>query len=118
VAHTELSELILCETMHERKHKMMELSEGFIALPGGFGTLEELFEVLTWQQLGLHQKPIGILNVGGFYNSLKDQVEMMTKSKLLSEENKRIVLFAEDSDELLAKMGQYQAPIKPKWIKS
>jgi len=68
VAHTQLSELIQVESMHERKTKMSELCDGVIALPGGFGTLEELFEMLTWAQLGLHQKPIGILNVNGFYN--------------------------------------------------
>jgi uncharacterized protein (TIGR00730 family) len=67
IAHTGLTELILCETMHQRKTKMFELSQGFIALPGGFGTLEEVVEILTWQQLGLHKYPVGFLNVNGFF---------------------------------------------------
>jgi len=68
IAHKNLTEMILVETMHERKTKMDELSDGVIALPGGFGTLEEFFEVLTWGQLGLHKKPVGILNINGFYD--------------------------------------------------
>ena len=70
VVHLGLQELIVTQTMHERKMKMQVLSDGFIALPGGFGTLEELFEVITWSQLGLYQKPIGLLNINGFYDEL------------------------------------------------
>jgi uncharacterized protein (TIGR00730 family) len=70
IAHENLTDLILVDTMHERKTKMNELSDGVITLPGGYGTLEEFFEMLTWAQLGLHQKPIGILNINGFYDEL------------------------------------------------
>ena len=77
VAHDNLTELIIVESMHERKTKMNELCDGVIALPGGFGTLEELFEMLTWSQLGLHKKPIGILNVDGFYDLLLQFVQKM-----------------------------------------
>ena len=76
IAHTSLTELILVETMHERKTKMDGLCDGVIALPGGFGTLEEFFEMLTWAQLGLHKKPIAILNVNGFYNALLEMMQL------------------------------------------
>lgn len=79
IAHQGLTELILVESMHERKTKMSELCDGVIALPGGFGTLEELFEMLTWAQLGLHKKPIAILNISGFYDSLLELLETMTE---------------------------------------
>jgi len=77
IEHKGVTEMILVETMHERKLKMHELSDGIITLPGGFGTMEEFFEVLTWGQLGLHNNPIGILNAGGFYNSLIHQINHM-----------------------------------------
>ena len=83
VVHTDLSELIITETMHERKLNMHELSDGIVALPGGFGTLEELFEMLTWAQLGLHKKPIGILNINGFYDDLLSFIEVMIAKELL-----------------------------------
>src|SRR5215203_5745857 len=75
IAHKNLTQLILVETMHERKTMMNELSDGVIALPGGFGTLEEFFEMLTWAQLGLHKKPIALLNIGGFFDSLKSFIQ-------------------------------------------
>ncbi len=77
LAHSNLSELIVVQTMHERKAKMNELTDGVIALPGGFGTLDELFEMLTWAQLGLHKKPVGILNVDNFYDKLIDFIESL-----------------------------------------
>ena len=77
IAHEQLTNLILVDTMHERKTRMNELCDGVIALPGGFGTLEELFEMLTWAQLGLHKKPIGILNIDGFYDTLIDLIQTM-----------------------------------------
>ncbi|MEM6828919.1 MAG: TIGR00730 family Rossman fold protein [Bacteroidota bacterium] len=104
IAHNGLTELILVDSMHERKTKMNELCDGVIALPGGFGTLEELFEMLTWGQLGLHKKPIGILNVNGFYNNLIAFLDDMVAKGLLKEINRKMVLISEDIDELIIKM--------------
>src|SRR6476661_9710749 len=83
VGHTGLTELIVTENMHERKQRMSDLAEGVITLPGGFGTLEEFFEVLTWLQLGLHTNPIGLLNVDGFYDPLLQQMDLMVDRKFL-----------------------------------
>jgi uncharacterized protein (TIGR00730 family) len=90
IAHLGLTELILVESMHERKTKMNDLCDGVMALPGGFGTLEELFEMLTWAQLGLHKKPIAILNINGFYDSLIQLTEVMVSKGLLKEVNQQI----------------------------
>jgi hypothetical protein len=103
--------------MHERKTKMHELSDGFIALPGGFGTFEELFEILTWAQLGLHKKPIGLLNINDFYSPLLDMIDNMVAKELLKPINRDMLLVANDMDSLLQKMIHYQAPAVPKWIK-
>jgi len=117
IAHSHLTELILVDTMHERKTKMHELSDGFIALPGGFGTFEELFEILTWAQLGLHKKPIGLLNINDFYTPLLDMIDNMVAKELLNPINKEMLLVANDMDSLFQKMIHYQAPTVPKWIK-
>jgi len=116
IAHEHLTELILVETMHERKTKMNELCDGVIALPGGFGTLDELFEMLTWAQLGLHQKPIGILNIDGYYDLLIFFVQNMVDKGLLKEEDQRMILVSENIDELLDKMKKYSALEVDKWI--
>jgi len=116
IAHSELTELIVVDTMHERKTKMSDLSDGVIALPGGFGTLEELFEMLTWGQLGLHKKPIGILNVNGFYDDLLNFMDNMVDKGLLKDANRKMVLVSDDIMELLTKMKRYQAPEAGKWI--
>ena len=116
IAHNKLTELILVDSMHERKTKMNELCDGVIALPGGFGTLEELFEMLTWGQLGLHQKPIGILNINGFYNNLIAFLDEMVDKGLLKVVNREMVLLSDSIDDLLTKMKTYQAPIIGKWI--
>jgi uncharacterized protein (TIGR00730 family) len=108
--HKGLTELIFVESMHERKLKMNDLSQGVIALPGGFGTFEELFEMLTWAQLGLHTKPIGILNVSGYYDKLLEMFEHMSESGLLRESCKEMVLVSEDMNDLLSKMRNYEAP--------
>jgi hypothetical protein len=117
VAHEGLSELILVETMHERKTRMHELSDGVIALPGGFGTMEELFEILTWAQLGLHKKPIGLLNTGGFYDGLIGFVSTMVSKGFLKELNQKMILVSEDISDLLIQMDHYVAPAVGKWIK-
>jgi uncharacterized protein (TIGR00730 family) len=116
IAHEELTELILVDSMHERKTKMHEISDGVIALPGGFGTMEELFEMLTWAQLGLHKKPIGLLNTNGFYDHLKSLLTGMVDSGFLKETNFDMLLVSNEIEDLLIKMDNYQAPAVPKWI--
>jgi uncharacterized protein (TIGR00730 family) len=116
IAHDGLTELILVETMHERKAKMNELCDGIIALPGGYGTLEELFEMLTWAQLGLHRKPIGILNINGYYDSLIALIQDMVNRGFLKEINQQMLLVSDDIEDLLTKMNSYVAPDVPKWI--
>lgn len=116
IGHRGITQLLEVDTMHERKAKMNLLCDGVIALPGGFGTMEELFEMLTWGQLGLHQKPMGLLNVDGFYDHLILFIEHMVKSGLLKKENQEMLLFANDIHELIDKMEAYEAPSVPKWL--
>jgi len=116
IAHEGLTELIMVESMHERKTKMHELCDGIIALPGGFGTLEELFEILTWAQLGLHKKPIGLLDVDGFYDHLKKLLLTMVEKGFLKEINYNMLLISDDINDLLGQMKRYIAPVIPKWI--
>ncbi|WP_109298967.1 TIGR00730 family Rossman fold protein [Aquimarina sp. AU474] len=117
VIHQGLSELITTHNMHERKMKMHQLSDGFITLPGGFGTLEELFEIITWSQLGLHQKPIGLLNIGGFYDDLLGLLENMVRRGFLKMENYELLLVDKDMDKLLEKMRAFKPVQVPKWLK-
>lgn len=116
VAHEGLTELILVDTMLERKTKMNDLCDGVIALPGGFGTLDELFEMLTWGQLGLHKKPIGILNVDGFYDHLINLLDNMVDKELLKKANRDLLLVSDNIEDLLTKMKHYKAPKVTKWI--
>lgn len=116
IGHDGLTDLIIVDTMHERKTKMHELSDGVITLPGGFGTMEEVFEMVTWGQLGLHRKPVGVLNVDGFYNTLGELLQTMVTKGFLKQENQRMLLFADTIGELLEKMRNYEAPAAPKWI--
>jgi len=116
IAHEGLTELILVESMHERKTKMNEISDGVIALPGGFGTIEELFEMLTWAQLGLHKKPVAILNVDGFYDYLNSFIDVMVGKGFLKSVNKEMLLVSDNIDDLLNQMSEYTAPEVGKWI--
>lgn len=116
IAHEQLTELILVDTMHERKTKMNDLCDGIIALPGGYGTLEELFEILTWAQLGLHKKPIGILNVNGFYDALVNLIQTMVDKGFLKQINQQMLLVSDNIEDLLNKMNSYVAPDVGKWI--
>jgi uncharacterized protein (TIGR00730 family) len=116
VAHLGLTELEVVDNMHQRKLRMAELAEGFIAMPGGFGTLEELFEVLTWGQLGLHRKPVGLLNVAGFYDALLALLDHMTQQGLLRAENRSQLLVADNIDELLTQMHAWQPANVEKWL--
>jgi uncharacterized protein (TIGR00730 family) len=117
VGHKEVTELIVTENMHQRKQKMADLSDGFIILPGGFGTLEEFFEVLTWLQLGLHNKAIGVLNVGGYYDHLFAQLDTMVEHKFLKPNNRALVLNSADPATLVAEMQSFQATPDEVWFK-
>lgn len=117
IAHDQLTELIMVDTMHERKTQMNHLCDGVIALPGGFGTLEELFEMLTWGQLGLHHKPVALLNVNGFYDPLVVFINSMVDKGLLKNINQNMLLVDDDMGILLTRMEQYDPPQMPKWIR-
>jgi uncharacterized protein (TIGR00730 family) len=117
VEHKGLSELMVTENMHQRKQKMVDLSDGFIILPGGFGTLEEFFEVLTWLQLGLHGKAIGVLNVDGFYDHLFAQMDLMVERKFLKQNNRELVLQDEDAEALVNKMISFKATPEEVWFR-
>lgn len=114
VAHESLDELIVVKDMHERKAKMAELSDGFIALPGGLGTLEELFEVLTWAQLGFHQKPCALLNCEGYYDSLTDFLDEAVTTEFIKPVHRNMVLIADTPHQLLTLFSNYQAPVTRK----
>ena len=111
IGHDNLTELILVETMHQRKTKMDELSDGIITLPGGFGTLEEFFEMLTWAQLGLHKKPVAILNTNGFYDELLSLIQKMVDNGFLKQANQEMLILSDDIDDL---MMHYEADITSK----
>lgn len=110
IAHKELTELICVNNMHERKAKMMELADGFIALPGGPGTLEEFFEVFTWNQIGLIQKPCGILNVNGYYNKLIELFDHMVVENFLQERSRKVFFVDDKHENLMKKMYAYEPP--------
>jgi uncharacterized protein (TIGR00730 family) len=116
VAHQGVSELITVSSMHERKALIYDISDGFIALPGGFGTLDELFETLTWGQLGLHRKPVGIFNINGYFSDILKAIDSMVREGFLKEINRNMVLESDQIETLLEKMESYQAPSVPKWI--
>lgn len=111
-----LSELVVTKNMHDRKVLMYEKSDGFIIIPGGFGTMDEFFEITTWGQLGLHKKPIGILNINGFYDALIQQFDTMVAHGFLTQENRNAVVVATEIDQLLIKMKNYIPLPTPKWL--
>jgi uncharacterized protein (TIGR00730 family) len=117
VAHGGLTQLHRVHSMHERKTLMYELSEAFIALPGGLGTMEEIFEVLTWAQLGLHQKPCGLLNVDGYFDPLIAFVDGMVKRRFMKERHRGLVQTATTPEALLKRFEEFHAPRTEKWIK-
>ncbi len=116
IAHTGLTRLHVVGSMHERKAMMSELSGGFVALPGGSGTLEEFFEVLTWAQLGEHAKPCGLLNVAGYYDPLLTVFDHMVNRGFLSEAHRSMVLVETEPTALLERLDQYSPPKTAKWI--
>lgn len=116
VCHTGLTELIVTQTMHQRKEIMANRSDGFIVLPGGYGTLDEFFEILTWRQLHLHDKPIGILNFNGYYDHLLAHVRQMWREGFLRESNLSLITVSENFPELLEKMSQPVNLETEKWL--
>jgi len=116
LGHQGVSELYVTRSMHERKQKMVDLSDGFIALPGGFGTLDELFETLTWLQLNFHAKPVGLLNCQGFFDHLLTFLDHMTTSGFLKLEHRASLLVDTDPAALLAQMQAFQPHCCGKWI--
>lgn len=117
VGHTGLTELHVVETMHQRKQLMNDLCDGVIMLPGGFGTLEEFFEVLTWLQLGLHNKPIGVLNVNGFYDFLLKQMDVMVEQQFLKPANRSLVITSADPVELISLMEDFDGKPDEVWFR-
>ncbi|MBY0087642.1 TIGR00730 family Rossman fold protein [Brevibacillus sp. M2.1A] len=116
IVHKGLTELHEVLTMHERKAKMIDLSDGFIALPGGLGTFEEIFEVVSWGQIGIHQKPIGLLNVDGYYTPLMQMVEHATEAGFIPAMQGELILCESDPAVLLDRMRDYTPPVKVnKW---
>ncbi|MFQ5629735.1 MAG: TIGR00730 family Rossman fold protein [bacterium] len=118
VAHEGLTEMHVVENMLERKVLMAELSDGFIALPGGYGTLDELFEMLTWTQLGIHTKPCAILDVAGYYQKLLEFLDQMVEQQFLRSINRELLLVETNPDVLLDRLENYKVPFVKKWIHS
>ena len=118
IAHGGLTALHPVSSMHERKAMMADLSDGFIALPGGVGALEELFEVWTWGQLGHHKKPVGLLNVESFFNPLIAFLDQIESERFMRKEHREMLIVSQDPAELLDKFAAYQAPAVAKWIKT
>jgi uncharacterized protein (TIGR00730 family) len=116
VAHGGLTELRVVASMHERKAMMADLSEGFIALPGGLGTLEEFFEVLTWAQLGLHPKPCGLLNVSGYYDRLLEFLDLTVEERFVKSQHRALVITSTSPADLLERFATYRPPQVEKWI--
>jgi uncharacterized protein (TIGR00730 family) len=116
IGHRGLTDLRIVDTMHERKAMMADLSDAFIALPGGLGTLEEIFEIWTWAQLGLHAKPLGFLDVNGFYTPLMDFLDRAVRARFVRDEHRGIALVARDADALLRRFDSWQPPRVEKWI--
>lgn len=116
VGHDHVTELIIVESMHERKQKMAEISDGFLALPGGFGTLEEMGEILTWIQLKLIRKPIGLLNINGFYDQFLKMLDNMVASGFLKKNNRDILLASNDPEDIISIIKNAPVFEDTKWI--
>ncbi|MGR9045247.1 MAG: LOG family protein [Gammaproteobacteria bacterium] len=116
VAHHNLTELHITRSMHERKTLMAELSDGFIALPGGIGTLEELFEIWTWAQLGLHDKPCGLLNVEGYFDPLRKFLDHAVAEQFVKQSDRAMMMIDSEPEVLLDRLVNYQPPAVAKWM--
>ncbi|MBT2572794.1 TIGR00730 family Rossman fold protein [Bacillus sp. ISL-51] len=116
IVHQNLTELIEVSSMHERKAKMSELADGYIAMPGGFGTYEELFEVLCWAQIGIHQKPIGLYNVNGYFEPMMKMVKYSIQEGFSNDSHLKLIHSSSRPDELIEQMENYSYPIlEKKW---
>lgn len=115
IVHRHLTELIVTPSMHERKQKMADLADGFIAMPGGIGTLEELFEVWTWGQLGFHQKPCGLLNVDRYFDSLLRFLDHSVDRQFVKQEHRDMLIVEREASELIERFEAYTAPDAEKW---
>ncbi len=118
LGHTQLTRLHVVKDMHERKAMMAELSDGFIAMPGGMGTLEELFEILTWAQLGFHQKPIGLLNTNGFYDKLIEFVQHLVDERFVAQEQVDTIFANSTAEALIERFKTYVPSYEGKWGKN
>jgi uncharacterized protein (TIGR00730 family) len=116
LAHPNLTELRVVASMHERKQQMEELSDAFVALPGGMGTLEEMAEILTWAQLGIHRKPCGLLNVEGYYDRLTHFLDHAVAERFITPEHRAMLVVAQAPEELLRAFAAYSAPTVKKWV--
>ena len=116
ITHKGLNELFVVNSMHERKAKMADLSDGFIALPGGWGTIEEFFEMLTWAQLGLHEKPCGLLNISSYYDHLFSFLEHAFDQQFVQQEFRPMIIIDQSAGTLLDRFQNYSAPHVKKWI--
>jgi uncharacterized protein (TIGR00730 family) len=116
IAHPGLADLRVVGSMHERKALMAELADGFVALPGGMGTLEELFEVYTWTQLGLHSKPLGLLDVRGYYDKLVAFLDHTVEERFMTVEHREMLVVEERAEALLEAFRRWRAPVRAKWI--
>jgi uncharacterized protein (TIGR00730 family) len=117
VVHEKLPDLRVVKTMHERKALMADLSDGFIALPGGYGTFEEFFEILAWGQLGWHQKPFGLLNISGFYSPLTQFLDHTTSEGFIRPKHRELVIIESDAGKILRRMREFQPLTEVKWVK-
>ncbi len=117
VVHEKLPDLRIVKTMHERKALMADLSDGFIALPGGYGTFEEFFEVLAWGQLGWHQKPFGLLNIAGFYSPLMQFLDHTTGEGFIRPKHRELIIMESGPEKILQRMRQFQPSTEVKWVK-
>ncbi len=116
VGHPGITDLRIVGTMHERKALMADLSDAFLALPGAMGTLDELFEILTWAQLGIHNKPIGLLNTNNYFDPLITLLDHMVTERFLRPEHRALAMVDDDATRLLARFAEYEAPTVEKWL--
>jgi uncharacterized protein (TIGR00730 family) len=116
LAHTGLTELVEVRTMHERKALMADRADAFLALPGGFGTMDELFEIITWAQLGFHRKPIALLNVKGFFDPLLVFIDHLAEEGFIKPEHRQVLLVGTKPDDLLDTLMTYEPPLVDKWV--
>lgn len=115
LAHRGVADMRVVETMHQRKGIMADLADAFVALPGGYGTADELLEILTWAQLGIHAKPVGLLNIGGFFDHLLSWLDRAVADAFIKPKHRQLLLATQNVDELFAALESYQPPRRPDW---